>query len=105
MFQGCPKLELRLLTLLSQESAQGKLPDDGDDEKDVYRTIMRRGITADIQSSLVYKLPLQMKFFATLSLAALVAAVQAQVTINTPSNLVQCQPVQLTWTGGQSPYF
>uniref|UniRef100_A0A0W0FXC5 Secreted protein n=1 Tax=Moniliophthora roreri TaxID=221103 RepID=A0A0W0FXC5_MONRR len=48
---------------------------------------------------------LQMKFFATVSFAALVAAVQAQVTINTPANLVECQPTLLTWTGGQAPYF
>ncbi|ESK85806.1 secreted protein [Moniliophthora roreri MCA 2997] len=46
-----------------------------------------------------------MKFFATVSFAALVAAVQAQVTINTPANLVECQPTLLTWTGGQAPYF
>ncbi|KAK7047748.1 hypothetical protein VNI00_006076 [Paramarasmius palmivorus] len=46
-----------------------------------------------------------MKFFVVASLAALVSAVQAQLTVNTPSNLVECQPALLTWTGGAAPYF
>ncbi|KAL0580967.1 hypothetical protein V5O48_001059 [Marasmius crinis-equi] len=33
------------------------------------------------------------------------ASVMAQVTMNTPTNLVACQPVQLTWSGGKAPYF
>lgn len=44
-----------------------------------------------------------------LSLFALVAIVpalvSAQATINTPASVVQCQPAQVTWEGGQPPYY
>jgi hypothetical protein len=33
------------------------------------------------------------------------AFAQSGFTINTPSNVAQCRPLQLTWTGGQPPYF
>ncbi|KAI6154845.1 hypothetical protein BKA82DRAFT_4072159 [Pisolithus tinctorius] len=49
-----------------------------------------------------------MKFFITTLVAALVAsapAVLAQLTINTPANVVECEPTQLTWSGGQTPYY
>ncbi|ESK87590.1 secreted protein [Moniliophthora roreri MCA 2997] len=82
--------------------AQRKLLDDEDDEKDVYRTIIYPSMTCSNHAN--RPATLQMKFFATISLAALVAAVQAQVIINTPTNLVECQPVKITWTGGQAPY-
>ncbi|EIM91278.1 uncharacterized protein STEHIDRAFT_165624 [Stereum hirsutum FP-91666 SS1] len=35
--------------------------------------------------------------FAT---ALFVAAASAQFTVNTPSNVVECQPLQIVWTGG-----
>ncbi|KAH7889352.1 hypothetical protein F5I97DRAFT_515248 [Phlebopus sp. FC_14] len=39
-------------------------------------------------------------------LACFIAAVTAQgvFVINTPSNVVQCEPVLITWSGGTSPY-
>ncbi|KAH8115569.1 hypothetical protein DFH11DRAFT_1585602 [Phellopilus nigrolimitatus] len=38
--------------------------------------------------------------------ALFVAAVSAQLQINTPSNVVQCLPQLITWTGsGSAPYF
>jgi len=50
-----------------------------------------------------------MKFAFTAALAA-VAFVQsvvgqASITINTPANVVVCQPILLTWSGGTAPYF
>ncbi|EPQ54064.1 hypothetical protein GLOTRDRAFT_139471 [Gloeophyllum trabeum ATCC 11539] len=46
-----------------------------------------------------------MKFFATA--AALVALVPAVLglTVNTPTNVVACQPIQFTWADGTAPYF
>ncbi|ESK94632.1 secreted protein [Moniliophthora roreri MCA 2997] len=41
---------------------------------------------------------------AALALQAL-PGVFAQITMNTPTNLVTCQPVMLSWTGGTAPYF
>ncbi|KAF9267756.1 hypothetical protein L218DRAFT_644986 [Marasmius fiardii PR-910] len=32
-------------------------------------------------------------------------APSSSVTMNTPSNLVTCQPIMLTWSGGTAPYF
>ncbi|KAF9467061.1 hypothetical protein BDZ94DRAFT_1233249 [Collybia nuda] len=50
-----------------------------------------------------------MKFsqiLAPLSMAAALATgTLAQFVVNTPSNAVVCQPVLLTWTGGEAPYF
>jgi len=47
-------------------------------------------------------------FFALAALAAIPAAI-AQNTgglmINTPTGVVQCQPAQLSWTGGTAPFF
>jgi len=46
-----------------------------------------------------------MKYFAV-AIAALAAAPSVMgFTINTPSNIVQCQPFQFTWTAGQGPYY
>ncbi|KAG2756915.1 hypothetical protein P692DRAFT_20790785 [Suillus brevipes Sb2] len=38
---------------------------------------------------------------------ALVSAVPAVfgLTINTPANVVECQPILFSWTGGQAPYY
>ncbi|TFK47857.1 hypothetical protein OE88DRAFT_1738371 [Heliocybe sulcata] len=46
-----------------------------------------------------------MKFFATA--AALVALVPAVLglTVNTPTGVVSCQPIQFTWADGAPPYF
>ncbi|KZT22366.1 hypothetical protein NEOLEDRAFT_1138033 [Neolentinus lepideus HHB14362 ss-1] len=46
-----------------------------------------------------------MKFFATA--AALVALVPAVLglTVNTPTGVVECEPIQFTWTDGTAPYF
>ncbi|KIJ67062.1 hypothetical protein HYDPIDRAFT_109062 [Hydnomerulius pinastri MD-312] len=47
-----------------------------------------------------------MKFITLISaLAAIVPAVLAQMTINTPPSVVTCEPTQFTWSGGQSPYY
>jgi len=46
-----------------------------------------------------------MKFsFAIATLVSLVPAVLG-LTINTPTNVVQCQPILLSWSDGQAPYF
>lgn len=46
---------------------------------------------------------------ATLSLTALAAAgvalAQSTFTVNTPATLIQCQPQQISWSGGTAPYF
>lgn len=46
-----------------------------------------------------------MKF--TTVFVALVSAVPAVfgLTINTPSNVVECQPILFSWSGGQAPYY
>ncbi|KAB5596181.1 hypothetical protein CTheo_453 [Ceratobasidium theobromae] len=33
------------------------------------------------------------------------AAAQSTMTVATPASIVQCQPVQLSWSGGTAPYF
>ncbi|KAI9639456.1 uncharacterized protein MKK02DRAFT_39754 [Dioszegia hungarica] len=38
-------------------------------------------------------------------LAALVASVSAQLKIETPTSLIECQPAKLMWSGGTAPYF
>ncbi|KAG2367841.1 hypothetical protein BDR07DRAFT_1372543 [Suillus spraguei] len=43
--------------------------------------------------------------FSVASLALFVAGSLAQFTINTPSNVVECQPTLLTWSGGLAPYY
>jgi len=50
--------------------------------------------------------PLAMKFSTTslISAALFVAGVSAQLTVNTPTNVVQCAPLTITWTGGTPPY-
>ncbi|KAG1733615.1 uncharacterized protein EDB91DRAFT_1057306 [Suillus paluster] len=44
--------------------------------------------------------------FSTVFLA-LVSAVPAVfgLTINTPANVVECQPILLSWSGGTAPYY
>ncbi|KAJ3491766.1 hypothetical protein NLI96_g436 [Meripilus lineatus] len=47
-----------------------------------------------------------MKAFTSLIATALFAtSAVAQFMINTPANVVVCQPTLLTWTGGTPPYF
>ncbi|KAF8573486.1 hypothetical protein K439DRAFT_1642966 [Ramaria rubella] len=44
--------------------------------------------------------------FVSLAALALVPAVIAQsLMVNTPTGVVECEPVQITWTGGTPPYF
>ncbi|GAA5998668.1 uncharacterized protein JCM10292_007146 [Rhodotorula paludigena] len=43
--------------------------------------------------------------FAGLVAAAAFVAAQTPLFINTPSQLFQCQPVLLTWGGGEAPYY
>ncbi|KAJ8084722.1 hypothetical protein PM082_003498 [Marasmius tenuissimus] len=45
-----------------------------------------------------------MKSLALATVAALFAVAEAVVTINTPNNLVQCQPTLITWSGGPGPF-
>ncbi|OJA12420.1 hypothetical protein AZE42_03389 [Rhizopogon vesiculosus] len=40
-----------------------------------------------------------------ISLTLFVAGALAQLTINTPANVVECQPTLLSWSGGTAPYF
>lgn len=42
---------------------------------------------------------------ATALAAAGLALAQSAFTVNTPTTLIQCQPAQLSWTGGQAPYY
>jgi len=46
-----------------------------------------------------------MKFFATA--AALISVIPGilGLAINTPTNVVECEPIQFNWNGGQSPYY
>lgn len=47
-----------------------------------------------------------MDFTSFFILAATIAgAVSQTVMVNTPTSVVQCLPVQLSWSGGQPPYF
>ncbi|CAL1716519.1 unnamed protein product [Somion occarium] len=47
-----------------------------------------------------------MKFFAVAAaLVSVVPAMAQQLTINTATGIVQCQPIQFTWSGGTPPYF
>ncbi|KAF8233195.1 hypothetical protein L208DRAFT_1396109 [Tricholoma matsutake] len=47
-----------------------------------------------------------MKFFASLAaLAALTAVFAQSLTVNTPSNVQNCVPILLTWSGGAPPYY
>ncbi|KIJ14338.1 hypothetical protein PAXINDRAFT_12987 [Paxillus involutus ATCC 200175] len=39
------------------------------------------------------------------SIALFVAGALAQFTINTPANVVECQPTLISWSGGVSPFF
>jgi len=43
--------------------------------------------------------------FSLLTAALFVAGVSAQLTVNTPVNVVECTPLTITWTGGTGPYF
>ncbi|KAF5381958.1 hypothetical protein D9615_004358 [Tricholomella constricta] len=50
--------------------------------------------------------PTMKSVLATLAAVGLaVSSALAQLTINTPSNPVVCQPLLLTWSGGTPPYF
>ncbi|KAN0120674.1 hypothetical protein V8E52_003943, partial [Russula decolorans] len=42
--------------------------------------------------------------FTIISAALFVAGVSAQLTINTPTNVISCAPLQITFTGGTPPY-
>ncbi|KAK8869767.1 hypothetical protein IAR55_000335 [Kwoniella newhampshirensis] len=45
--------------------------------------------------------PTKLAIFSTL-----IAAAQAQLSVNTPASLIECQPASLSWTGSTSaPYF
>ncbi|TFY73996.1 hypothetical protein EWM64_g10016 [Hericium alpestre] len=45
-------------------------------------------------------------FTAIAALAAVVPAVVGQqLTVNTPANVVQCEPVQITWSSTTPPYY
>lgn len=45
-------------------------------------------------------------FFASLAAAAVFASsALAQLTINTPTNPVVCQPLLISWSGGTAPYY
>jgi len=46
-----------------------------------------------------------MKSFAVALLALLPAALAQQLTVSSPSSVVECEPVQLSWNGGTAPYF
>ncbi|KDQ59239.1 hypothetical protein JAAARDRAFT_206173 [Jaapia argillacea MUCL 33604] len=47
-----------------------------------------------------------MKFLSTtFAVASLVAGALAQLTINTPASVVECEPVLLSWTSGTPPYY
>ncbi|KIK82605.1 hypothetical protein PAXRUDRAFT_832173 [Paxillus rubicundulus Ve08.2h10] len=39
------------------------------------------------------------------SIALFVAGALAQFTINTPANVVECQPTLISWSGGAPPYY
>ncbi|KIJ69273.1 hypothetical protein HYDPIDRAFT_185116 [Hydnomerulius pinastri MD-312] len=45
--------------------------------------------------------------FSLASLGCFVAVVAAQgiLVINTPANVVECEPTLITWSGGEAPYF
>jgi hypothetical protein len=43
-------------------------------------------------------------FAAAAALVALVPSVMG-LTVNSPSNVVECEPFQFTWSGGTPPYF
>ena len=46
-----------------------------------------------------------MKFiYSVAALPVLIASVLAE-TINTPTNLVQCEPALISWSSGTTPYF
>jgi len=42
--------------------------------------------------------------FTIISTALFVAGVSAQLTINTPTNVISCTPLQITFSGGSPPY-
>ncbi|KAF9459582.1 hypothetical protein BDZ94DRAFT_1324652 [Collybia nuda] len=47
------------------------------------------------------------QILAPLAMAAALAtgALAQQFVLNTPSNVVVCEPILLTWSGGEAPYF
>jgi len=47
-----------------------------------------------------------MQSFATLAVLVTIVARAAALTVNTPTGVVQCEPIQFTWTSdGTPPYF
>jgi len=42
--------------------------------------------------------------FSVISAALFVAGVSAQLTINTPTNVISCTPLQISFSGGTPPY-
>ncbi|KAH7930188.1 hypothetical protein BV22DRAFT_1028703 [Leucogyrophana mollusca] len=47
-----------------------------------------------------------MKFTLAAAFVSVVPAVLAQqLTVNTPPNVVECEPTQFTWSGGVGPYY
>ncbi|KAI0280772.1 hypothetical protein BGY98DRAFT_932403 [Russula aff. rugulosa BPL654] len=47
---------------------------------------------------------MKISIFSAVSAALFVAGVSAQMTVNTPSNVLECSPLLITFTGGQQPY-
>ncbi|KAI6025720.1 hypothetical protein F5J12DRAFT_809975 [Pisolithus orientalis] len=43
--------------------------------------------------------------FAAVALFVAAALAQSTLTINTPANVVECEPTLITWSGGTPPYF
>ncbi|CAE6505282.1 unnamed protein product [Rhizoctonia solani] len=56
-------------------------------------------------TSLISLLTAVMLFYASSVLAFVVAVVAQGSTINTPASVVQCQPVQVSWTSANTPVF
>jgi len=44
-------------------------------------------------------------FFSIAALVLFSAVLAQNLTVNTPPSVVQCQPTQLSWSGGTGPYF
>jgi len=42
---------------------------------------------------------------SVIALGLAVSTAFAQLTVNTPAQVVECEPLQITWTGGTGPFF
>ncbi|ELU40737.1 hypothetical protein AG1IA_05246 [Rhizoctonia solani AG-1 IA] len=62
---------------------------------------------ASDKSTALFRLNMYSKSIAALYALVLAgaAAAQSTMTVATPPSVVQCQPVQLSWSGGTAPYF